>query len=1206
MPCSTTGFPSTLVGDPVDTLTGAMTERKLEFRLIGPLELSWWRHYDSSQAGQRYALGWGHSHEFDRILFIGDERIIYGHPVGQQVWFPLLTEDGAEAAAQGYTIRRRSRSTYELHRHGEPSMEFVFAAGARRARPSRLYDDKGQILLHHDARNRLERIVHSTGAVLHATANEAGLLTTLTLEGEGGAQELLLSYSYDERFNLVGTLDGRGHGYAFAYDAANRMVQRRGRKGFRFRYRYDAEGRCIFSAGDDNWYGVALTYGAGGRSTVVRKPDGGIWTYKFLPGGRLSEIIDPLGGARKYLYDELGRATHEVDPLGNLTQYVLDVAGAPVRKVLPTGHVVPLPEPPDPPDPAAERVAVRPSEYQFGTLLPLPEGGAPSPSHVAALDIPREARVLATMRSGPDTVTAAQTVHEVKPLGAAWWPEPARGRVFNALGKLVEQRDDAGRTRHWTYDGSGNLEGYRDFDGGIWRYDFGRWHLLQSMTNPVGARTTLSYTTNEQVAACIDPGGTHSEYRYDLADHLVEVRRDGVVRETYTRDAAGNLVAKHAGDGRLLLTREIGPHNRLARRVLASGDDQTFVHDKSGRCILATAGCGAVARRYDATGRLAADQRDGRGLEFRLNGGGEPVDAVWFDRFTVRFDRSEERRLALVDPTGATHVVRWPGDGFMVVEFASGMRETSQFDDRGRCLFKDLRHADGRHWTRRYHWSGEGELFRIEDNSCGEIRHDYDAAHRLVGRRTVGRQETYVQDLADNLLAQPGLEDVVLGAGNRLASANGERLTYDDRGNLATRDGPGGRASYEYDSRGQLIGATTPEGVWSAAYDAFGRRVRKCWNGATTEFHWFGDQLVAETAPDGRLRLYVYADHLALTPLLLIDYESPEADAATGRVGAIISDQLGTPVQVHGMTGEALWQARITPFGTAEVAARSRIDLALRFPGHYADAELGLHYNRNRHYSPLLGRYLQSDPWGLYGGTNLYAYRTNPLLAADVRGLGEEGDHSKKKPPDDEEGAGPQKQPGGEPEGAGGQKALKDMSPDELNAHVEKRAGELKQAFKAADPEGEKRTTLSVGVVETGGDPETRRVVVSTSADDQRLPPAVKKAMQPGEAPIQGEPFFVRQPNPNHDPNKPTGPDNPKTRVHTVDMDKGTVNPQPYDKAKGGHPPEGTQHHAEQRMEMGAAERGEQVLAQQPTKPCCPGCTKVLGDSGKLDKVPNP
>ena len=39
---------------------------------------------------------------------------------------------------------------------------------------------------------------------------------------------------------------------------------------------------------------------------------------------------------------------------------------------------------------------------------------------------------------------------------------------------------------------------------------------------------------------------------------------------------------------------------------------------------------------------------------------------------------------------------------------------------------------------------------------------------------------------------------------------------------------------------------------------------------------------------------------------------------------------------------------------------------------------------------PGLGRYLQSDPWGIAGGYNLYAYRLNPLLEVDVRGLGEE------------------------------------------------------------------------------------------------------------------------------------------------------------------------------------------------------------------------
>src|SRR5262249_37343893 len=67
------------------------------------------------------------------------------------------------------------------------------------------------------------------------------------------------------------------------------------------------------------------------------------------------------------------------------------------------------------------------------------------------------------------------------------------------------------------------------------------------------------------------------------------------------------------------------------------------------------------------------------------------------------------------------------------------------------------------------------------------------------------------------------------------------------------------------------------------------------------------------------------------------------------------------------------------------------IKLNLRFPGHYFDQELKLHYNRFRYFSPELGRYLQSDPAGLAGGINAYAYPHTPLTAVDVNGLARNG-----------------------------------------------------------------------------------------------------------------------------------------------------------------------------------------------------------------------
>ena len=58
------------------------------------------------------------------------------------------------------------------------------------------------------------------------------------------------------------------------------------------------------------------------------------------------------------------------------------------------------------------------------------------------------------------------------------------------------------------------------------------------------------------------------------------------------------------------------------------------------------------------------------------------------------------------------------------------------------------------------------------------------------------------------------------------------------------------------------------------------------------------------------------------------------------------------------------------------------------FLGEHYDAETGLHYNYFRDYDPATGRYIQSDPIGLEGGVNTYAYvGGNPLSYVDLFGL---------------------------------------------------------------------------------------------------------------------------------------------------------------------------------------------------------------------------
>ena len=60
----------------------------------------------------------------------------------------------------------------------------------------------------------------------------------------------------------------------------------------------------------------------------------------------------------------------------------------------------------------------------------------------------------------------------------------------------------------------------------------------------------------------------------------------------------------------------------------------------------------------------------------------------------------------------------------------------------------------------------------------------------------------------------------------------------------------------------------------------------------------------------------------------------------------------------------------------------------LRLPGQYFDRETNLHYNYFRDYDPSIGRYVQSDPIGLGGGLNTYAYvNGQPLRLVDPLGL---------------------------------------------------------------------------------------------------------------------------------------------------------------------------------------------------------------------------
>ena len=217
-----------------------------------------------------------------------------------------------------------------------------------------------------------------------------------------------------------------------------------------------------------------------------------------------------------------------------------------------------------------------------------------------------------------------------------------------------------------------------------------------------------------------------------------------------------------------------------------------------------------------------------------------------------------------------------------------------------------------------------------------------------------------------NLTSGPVAKDYSYDAAGNTIGDGIHTYAYDDSGRLVSVDS-GTTATYERNGRGQRVrrsaGAATTLFIYDLAgnligeYDASGAPV--------LEHVWFNGHPVA--AVSGADVYYVHTDHL------------------------------GTPRSISSGSTE-IWRWVSTPFGLGVADEDPDGDLSgftynLRFPGQYFDGETELHYNYFRTYDPATGRYLESDPVGLIGGLNTYAYvGGNPLLYVDPYGLWRWGD----------------------------------------------------------------------------------------------------------------------------------------------------------------------------------------------------------------------
>jgi RHS repeat-associated protein len=339
-------------------------------------------------------------------------------------------------------------------------------------------------------------------------------------------------------------------------------------------------------------------------------------------------------------------------------------------------------------------------------------------------------------------------------------------------------------------------------------------------------------------------------------------------------------------------------------------------------------------------------------------------------------------------------------------EFSGGLRSRWYRDRLGRPEKQETLTGGGfRQRIRTYKWQVNDRLQQIDDTQHGVTRFGHDEFGNLAWSENPDGSTLFrMPDAVGNLFRTKDRSDRKYGRAGELLQSGRTKYKYDAEGNLIRKTEEGGKEwCYKWNGSGMLSQVIRPdEEAVTFTYDALGRRLSKSFRGRTTRWIWDGNTPLHEWVEQANIK--VTAQQLALqasangghhSPELVTWLFEPESFAPLAKLTReasydIVSDHLGTPLSMHGATGEAVWSADLNAYGEVVNLRGKAEDCPFRYPGQYEDVETSLYYNRFRYYDAREGIYISQDPAGLEGGIKSYSYVKDALIWIDKFGLSED------------------------------------------------------------------------------------------------------------------------------------------------------------------------------------------------------------------------